>query len=235
MTSSAVSIAEEQSLLTDLLVSKLFPLLPSVFVFLIALPFSGTLLSANSKPQSPANYGWHEKSFMGNTQYSIETTGDTLVIKGQTNGNASALYRNKKIDITSTPFLSWQWKVSNVFDNTREKQKSGDDFPARLYVVYQKGLFKWSTIAINYVWSSQHPVGESWSSAYTSKSKVVVLQSGTPSVGTWVHEKRNIVADFKHYFGVDITSLNGYALMVDGDNTGSSATGWFADIAFSEK
>ncbi len=214
---------------------KLFTLLLTTCLLVIALLLPGTVLPANNTAQSPEIHGWHEKSFFGNTQYSIETIGNSLVIKGQTTSSASALYRDDKINITSTPFLSWQWKVSNVFDNTREKQKSGDDFPARLYVVYQKGFFKWSTIAINYVWSSQHPIGESWNSAYTSKSKVVVLQSGASSAGTWVHEKRNIVEDFKQYFDIDVTSLNGYALMVDGDNTRSSATGWFADIAFSEE
>lgn len=30
----------------------------------------------------------------------------------------------------------------------------------------------------------------------------------------------------------DASSLNVYALMVDGDNAGGAATGWFADIAF---
>ncbi len=190
---------------------------------------------ASNTSQSPASYGWREKSFSGNTQYSMETIGDSLVIKGQTDGSASALYRDVKIDVTFTPFLSWQWKVSNVFDNTREKQKKGDDFPARLYVVYQKGFFKWSTVAINYVWSSQHSVGESWNSAYTNKAKVVVLQTGASSAGTWAYEKRNVIDDFKQYFDIDVTRLNGYAVMVDGDNTGGSATGWFANIAFSEE
>ena len=47
--------------------------------------------------------------------------------------------------------------------------------------------------------------------------------------------KKKYHYDFKQYFGIDVTSLNGYAVMVDGDNTGESATGWFADIAFSEE
>lgn len=195
----------------------------------------GIVLSATNMAQSLSSLGWKEKSFSGNTLYTLESSGDTLAIKGQTNGNASALYRDSKIDLNSTPFLSWQWKVSNVYDNIREKQKSGDDFPARLYVIYQRGMFKWNTVAINYVWSSQHAVGESWDSAYTSKAKIVVLQSGETRVGTWIHEKRNIVEDFKTLFDIDVSSLNGYAVMVDGDNTSAAATGWFADIVFRDE
>ena len=195
----------------------------------------GIVFSTSNMAQSLSSLGWKEKSFSGNTLYTLESNGNTLAIKGQTNGKASALYQDSKIDLKSTPFLSWQWKVSNVFDNYREKQKSGDDFPARLYVIYQRGMFKWNTVAINYVWSSQHAVGESWSSAYTNKAKIVVLQSGETRVGTWVQEKRNIVEDFKTLFDIDVSSLSGYALMVDGDNTSASATGWFADIVFRDK
>ena len=206
----------------------------------VALVFAGFLipgivLSATNKPQSLGSLGWKEKSFSGNTLYTLENSGNTPVIRGQTKGNASALYQYSEIDLNSTPFLSWKWKVSNVFVNTREKQKSGDDFPARLYVIYQRGMFKWNTVAINYVWSSQHPVGDSWDSAYTSKAKIVVMQSGETNAGTWVNEKRNIVEDFKTLFNIDVSSLKGYALMVDGDNTGGTATGWFADIAFSDR
>ncbi|MFK7854799.1 MAG: DUF3047 domain-containing protein [Granulosicoccus sp.] len=205
-----------------------------IFAIIVAL-LPLTAKSANMLSESPANQGWLEKSFSGNTLYTLETIDNTQVVKGHAVGSASALYRNEKIDVSSTPILSWRWKVSNVFENTQEKQKSGDDFPARLYVVYQKGFFKWSTVAINYVWSSQYPVGESWNSAYTKKSKIVVLQSGSPTPEGWVKERRNIVDDFKRYFDLDVSRLNGYALMVDGDNTGSSATGWFADITFSKE
>ena len=201
----------------------------SVFA-VIVIP--GMVLAASHVDQSLRSLGWKEKSFSGNTLYTVEGSGNTMAIKGQTNGAASALYQDSKIDLDATPLLSWKWKVSNVFDNTREKQKSGDDFPARLYVVYQRGMFKWNTIAINYVWSSQHPVGESWDSAYTSKAKIVVMQTGEANAGTWVEEKRNVVEDFKTLFNTDVSNLNGYALMVDGDNTGGAATGWFADIAF---
>lgn len=213
--------------------NRLITWLPIFAVIMALWPL--TTKSANNLSKSPASLGWLEKSFSGNTRYTLEAIDNTQAVKGHTVGSASALYRHEKIDVSSTPILSWRWKVSNVFENTQEKQKSGDDFPARLYVVYQKGFFKWSTVAINYVWSSQYPVGESWSSAYTSKSKIVVLQSGSPTQEGWVNEKRNIVDDFKRFFDIDVSRLDGYALMVDGDNTGGSATGWFADITFSKE
>lgn len=201
---------------------------------LVWIVLSAAALPAGSATQSLSSLGWKEKSFSGHTRYSLEARGSKLAIKGETDGSASALYRDVTVDLESTPFLSWQWKVSNVFVNSEERKKSGDDFPARLYVIYQRGFFKWNTVAINYVWSSENAVGETWKSAYTSKSRIVVLQSGDTNAGNWVSEKRNVAEDFKTLFGIDVSNLNGYAVMVDGDNTSSAATAWFADIAFHE-
>ncbi len=213
---------------------RVFPCF-AIGISVLALPV--LVMSANSVTQSLSSLGWKERTFSGSTQYTLETHDGTLAIKGHANGTASALYRDVSVDLESTPVLSWQWKVSNVFENgvDDEKEKSGDDFPARLYVVYQRGLFKWSTVAINYVWSSQYPVGETWDSAYTDKSKIIVLQSGDTKAGMWTAEKRNIAEDFKTLFGIDVTHLDGYALMVDGDNTGGVATSWFSRIAFNEE
>lgn len=207
-----------------------FSMLCVVSGFLISGPFHASASSS----QPLAELGWQEKSFSGNTLYTLEHVDNTKIIKGETVGEASALVMNKKIDVSRTPFLNWQWKVSNTYDNPKEKLKSGDDFPARIYVVYQRGYFRWNTVAINYVWSSQHAVGESWDNAHNSKSRIVVVHSGAPVGDTWVFEKRNIRDDFKEHFGVDVKNLTGYAIMVDGDNTNSSGTGWFRNIAFTE-
>ena len=44
-----------------------------------------------------------------------------------------------------------------------------------------------------------------------------------------------MIEDFEKYFGLDVSSIDGYAIMIDGDNTGQSNIGWFDDIAFSDK
>ncbi len=211
------------------------------FTRYLALAIAGLCIPAivlsatSSGAPTLSSLGWKEKAFSGNTRYSLEDYGTALAIKGVAAGTASALYKDANVNLKETPFLSWEWKINNVFDNVKEKKKSGDDFPARLYVVYQRGIFKWSTVAINYVWSSQYPVGESWNSAYTSKSKIIVLQSGDSEAGSWVAEKRNIAEDFQTLFNIDVSKLDGYAVMVDGDNTGSTGTSWFSKIVFNEQ
>jgi len=191
--------------------------------------------AANSIPASLGKLGWKERSFSGYSRYTLVDHQGTRAIRGQADASASALYQDESIDLRKTPILRWQWQVGNTFDIRDERSKAGDDFPARVYVVYKKGPFPWNTLAINYVWSSGNDIGDHWGSAYTDKSHVVVLQSGDSHLGQWVSERRDVAQDFKTFFGIDVKKINGYAIMVDGDNTGSTATTWFANIDFSEQ
>ncbi|MGQ7847248.1 DUF3047 domain-containing protein [Granulosicoccus sp. 3-233] len=204
--------------------------LPAAFLIMCIL--SGPLCATSNVSASLEKLGWKERSFSGNSDYSLVEHQGTHAIRGHANASASALYRDKKTDLRKTPILSWQWQIRNIFDNPDERSRAGDDFPARVYVVYKKGPFPWNTLAINYVWSSGSSIGEHWGSAYTEKSHVVVLQSGEAKVGQWITEKRDVAQDFRTYFGVDVSKINGYAIMVDADNTGATATTWFADIRF---
>ncbi|MEH6652456.1 MAG: DUF3047 domain-containing protein [Motiliproteus sp.] len=179
---------------------------------------------------------WDERSFVGHTQYSFYRQDGKEIIKGESSGTSSILYRRSLIDLTQRPVLRWRWKIKNTYGvDINEQSREGDDYPARLYVVVKTGLFPWQTLAVNYVWSSSGQVGDTWQSAYTEKSQMVALRAGDHHVGRWLSEERNVVADFKRLFDIDVSTLEGYAVMVDGDNTGSSGAAWFSDIRFEEE
>lgn len=175
---------------------------------------------------------WKEKSFVGNTSYSIAQDKGITVLKASTDKAASVLYRKKAVDLTTTPWLEWSWKIDNTYKNIDERSRGGDDFPARLYVTAQVGRLPWNTIAINYVWSSYQPMNSTWQNPYTKKSIMVSVQSGEQLTGKWVSQRRNIVEDFKRLFDVDVNRLSGYAVMVDGDNALQSGTAYFGNIDF---
>jgi hypothetical protein len=180
--------------------------------------------------------GWEEQSFVGHTRYSIEQRGESSIIKGEASGTSSVLYRRHPVDLNKTPIIRWRWKISHSYGtDINERSREGDDYPARLYVVVRRGWFGWQTLAVNYVWSSSSQVGDSWPSAYTDKSQMLVLQSGDANAGLWQQEQRNVVEDFKRLFAIDVTKLDGYAVMVDGDDTGSTGTAWFSDIRFEQE
>ena len=189
------------------------------------------LSPSSSRADLPA--GWQHREFAGQSQYTVEHYQGQTVIKGRAAGTASMLFKPQRINLKQTPYVNWRWKVANTYGEFDEKTKAGDDYPARFYVVLQHGPLPWQTLALNYVWSSSYAVGQHWPNAYTSNAMVVVLKSGEQGLGQWHSEKRNVVADFKRLFNVEVSHLDGYAIMVDGDNTGSQGVAWFSEIRFS--
>lgn len=181
---------------------------------------------------------WMERSFLGNTSYEAVDLDGRSVLKAETDGKASLLFRSANLDLNKFPIVEWSWKITSSYQAGPtaaadfERTQTGDDFPARIYVVYQQGFLPTDAIAINYVWAGQEPVGASWTNPFTSKAKMLVVESGDENAGTWQSYRRNIQEDFKTLFGVDVDRVNGYAVMVDGDNSKQKTTSWFDFLAF---
>jgi hypothetical protein len=175
---------------------------------------------------------WQDKNFQGETHYHFDERSGRRALFAESQGAASGLYREIKVDLDRTPWLNWSWRVDQVLNGIDERAKSGDDYPARVYVVVSGGAAFWKTRSLVYVWSSHQPVGATWPNAYTANARVMALQSGTQNAGRWVSEKRNVRADFQQLFGEEIDSIDAVALMTDTDNSGQSASAWYGDIYF---
>lgn len=177
---------------------------------------------------------WKERAFAGNTRYQLVNLEGEQVLQAQAQASASGLYREVRIDLRQTPWLHWRWRIdSTLGTDIDEHSKNGDDYPARLYVIKSGGLAFWRTRTINYVWSSNNPVGQRWDNAYAGRnSQMWPVDSGTADVGTWVSHSRDIRADWQQAFGEDIGNLDAVAIMTDTDNSAGSVTAWYADIRF---
>ncbi len=100
--------------------------------------------------QEGISKNWKEKSFKGSTQYEVVQEDGQRFIKATSNASASALYYEIDFDPREYPFLAWRWKVNNILAKGDELKKEGDDYAARVYVVFPSVLF-WKTKAINYI------------------------------------------------------------------------------------
>ncbi len=174
-----------------------------------------------------------EKSFEGHTDYSLIKDEGQTVLKAETQAQASALYREMEIDLTATPMLSWRWRIENTHPITEPETKSGDDFPARVYVVVREGFFPWQTRALNYVWANSQVEKTYWPNPFTKKAVMIPLRFGQQDVGVWQSEKVDVAADFYRIFGRRIQQADGVAIMTDGDNSGGQVTAYYGDIFFS--
>lgn len=84
---------------------------------------------------------WKKKVFSGVTSYELVNIDNRHVLKAVSNQSASGLVRKIKVDLNKTPFMNWSWKVDSILNNVDETKKSGDDYPARVYVVISDGFF----------------------------------------------------------------------------------------------
>ncbi|HEY0633935.1 MAG TPA: DUF3047 domain-containing protein [Gammaproteobacteria bacterium] len=177
--------------------------------------------------------GWQTETFAGETRYELESTGDGFVLRADSQGTASGRVRRITIDLEQTPYLHWSWRVGNIFRGNDERSRRGDDYPARLYVIFSGGVRFWRTRAINYVWSSHLPVGTSWPNAFTRQAHMLAVDSGQAELNQWVSHRRDVRADYRRLFGEEATTIDAVAIMSDSDNTGQHATAWYGDIWFS--
>lgn len=177
--------------------------------------------------------GWREEVFKDKTHYEPVRTEIGTVLKADSNASASGLYREMDIDLEKTPCLKWSWKVAGILDGLDETTKGGDDYPARVYVVFSGGLAFWKTRALNYVWSNGRPINSAWPNAFTDRSVNIAAQSGTGRIGQWVSESHDVRKDYRRLIGGDVKRADAVAIMTDTDNSGRAATAFYDNIRFS--
>ena len=194
--------------------------------------FAQTDEIAVSRFASDGLKGWEAKSFKGTTEYRLVQDDGRTVLKAHAKGAASGLTRKLTFDPRTHRYLSWSWKIADTVSGGNERTKSGDDYAARVYVVFP-GRFFWQMRALNYIWANQLPKGAFVPNAFTANAMLLAVQSGPSNAGRWVTEQRDILADFRRVFDEEPPKAGAIAIMTDTDNTGAEATAWYGDITLS--
>jgi hypothetical protein len=206
--------------------------------FLLVLALAAFCASAQANEyhvsafSSEGLVGWETKSFKGATEYSLVRDDGRTVVKAISKGTASGLIKKVKLDPNSFRYLRWSWKIAGIVKNGDETTKAGDDYAARVYVVFP-GRFFWQTKAINYIWANRMARSEAIPNAFTSHAMMLAVESGPERAGQWLTEERDILADYRRLFGEEPRELGAIAIMTDTDNTGGEATAWYGDITIS--
>lgn len=215
----------------------------------------GNFSAAPVKNEFPEH--WQTLEFDGIDKHTIYThiiDNKIGLIQAESIASSSGLVRKIEIDPEQFSNISWQWKIHNIIEKADISRKKGDDAPARVYVTFAYDAnkvnwfekIKFETIkffygeyppigALTYIWASHAAKGSFMQSPYTSRVKVIVLESGDEYKGKWLSEKRNIHADYRKAFGNDkVPMISAVAIMTDTDNTGEQAKAWYGDIIFSK-
>ena len=179
--------------------------------------------------------GWQQKNFNGQTHYALKRIDNKIVLASNSVNAASGLFKEVNINLNKSPIIHWSWKVKNTLPSNNEREKSGDDFAARIYIIFSDGPFFWQTKTLDYVWANQSQIGEHWPNPYTSNAHMFAIQSGEENTNQWRTESRNILNDIHNIFGKKISTIEAVAVMTDTDQTGAATQAWFGDIWFSNR
>jgi len=186
------------------------------------------------------------------TRYTAEAgpaTGATW-LRAESDASASGLAWRRTYDVREWPKLRWRWKVSNVYTKGDVAKKGGDDYPARVYVVFAydpatagagrrlryalakavRGEYPPDS-GLSYVWANRPNPARIVASPYTDAMAMVLVEAGPARVGSWVEEEADVLADYRAAFGKDPPAAATLAVMSDSDDTGERATAWFDWIA----
>ncbi|MGA7978958.1 MAG: DUF3047 domain-containing protein [Chromatiaceae bacterium] len=183
------------------------------------------------------------------SQFSLVNSDGSTVVRIDAGDSAASISRTLQVDPAMYPYLRWRWRISNLVAKANIHRKQGDDFPARLYVLFDYPTDRLSladrvklviaravygdrvpAAALCYVWDGSSKTGTTVWSAYTDRVRLIVVRGQGEPVGHWVDEERNLVDDFQAAFGERPPEISGVAIAADTDQTAETVTSWFGDI-----
>ena len=187
----------------------------------------------------------HFKKIEKHSQYRIAPSEDGNMLVAESNASASGLILKQSFDVYQYPWVSWRWKADNVFAEGDATQKTGDDYPIRIYIIFKYDpetasagtRFKYGLVkrlygeyppdsSLNYIWANRPHDQPVIISPYTDRSRMIALQAGAANLGTWQQESIHIIDDYRRAFGEDPPLTASLAIMSDADNTGEAATAY---------
>jgi hypothetical protein len=220
----------------------------------LSAPLAPRSAKADGFPLStPGSDDWRPLIFRGitnQTRYTLESFEGMEVAKAESNCGASGLVlRLDAIRLDQMPLLSWRWRVDRGLDVLEEQTKAGDDFAARVYIMFELDKARASTLsrlrhrlaellygsdipgsALNFVWTSRLPAGTVWDNPFEPSAKMIALAQGTST--SWRTETVDVVARYRELFRTPIPPAMGLAIMSDSDNSCQRTEARFADFKF---
>jgi len=214
-------------------------------------PFSLTSVGENV----PAGWEpWILSRFLARTQYHIVDLEGERVLAASANVSASGLLQPLSLSTADYPIMSWRWKVPQLIAEANNASRAGDDAPVRVVVAFDgdktKFDFEDQALArtvklfsgrempyatIQYIWENRLPPETVLENARTSRSKMLVVESGPEHLNQWLTFKRDLRADYERLFGEAPGKVIFVGVMTDSNATASQAHAYYGDIRFSRE
>lgn len=183
------------------------------------------------------------------TRFNLVEDAGLRVLRVETDASAGTLVLTVPSALRRTSILRWRWKLDAHNPATDPRKKKGDDYPLRLYVLFdydpgKLGIMDRTKLrlarrmygdhlpaaALCYVWDPGLERDTVIANAFTDRVRMVIVRGGSTDLGRWVSETRDVRRDFRRAFNEDAPDIQGIAIAGDGDNTGASSTALIGDL-----
>ena len=177
---------------------------------------------------------WTHQSFGTATHYETVTVDGVPAIRAIGRESASGLYRDTPYRVEEHPWLEWTWRVDQLQRTADIRVKSREDFAAAIFLIFgHPSMINRDVPTLAYVWTSDRvPAGAVVNSPHHPGSvRSVVVRSGGAHLGRWMHERRNVLDDFRRAFGQEpLDAVEIVALFTDSDQTGEPVEAYYGAI-----
>lgn len=196
--------------------------------------------------------GWRSLSLAAvyeTTDYNLVTTPAGVVGRARSEGGASAIGTPVSVDLTEHPILEWHWKIESIVEGANARIGPRDDCPACVFVTFEYNdlslahrlkLVAYQALgydevprrAIVYTWANRGERYTTFPDPHVAWMRQLVVQSGSTRAGRWMHERRNVRADYRRIFGESPPPVEGVGVMTHTNKTNGEATSYYGDIVF---
>lgn len=228
-------------------------------LFLAWLLLSCSIHALAAEPCRLQNLGFDQKTagwthlplskVKNDTVYTQDQAQGQTILRGTADNAASLLVSLFPSTMEVPARISWRWKTDALVPGADNLDKNREDASLRVIVAFdgdhatlpeveQKRFRRAKFLSgreppyamLMYIWSANVPENTVIPSAHTSQVRMLVVSSDQAGLGRWQTIKRNLADDYRQVFGNDPGPVIGVAVMTDSDNTGTRATGEYADI-----
>jgi hypothetical protein len=144
----------------------------------------------------------------------------------------STIAKEITVDLTATPMVTWSWKMVALPIGADLRHRATSDAAGHLFVIWPRFPEMIRSRLIGYVWDPHAAVDSVIPSQKTGTVTFIVVRSGTQGLGTWIEERRDVIADFRRVHDAAPPNPRAVALSIDTNDTRSRAETLIGPIAF---
>jgi hypothetical protein len=153
-----------------------------------------------------------------------------LHVRSGSNNSYSVGYKNP-VNLKDRPWIEWDWKMIKLPKGGDVRVRAKDDQAGSMCLIVDPGLTSFDS-SLCYLFENDGPKDEPITSTQHDNLRYLILRTakaGDP-IGMWLHERRNLLADYKRLFGHELAKDAYLGVAIDSNDTASSAEAMYRNF-----